>query len=323
MSHIVLLRRRSGDSRHQKKSSTNRHPDLPQLLRCRHLHSPFIITRQNGKMRTPSQSMNQPFLRKMLYRMSQRTFFLVWLKWRDVVNNQRKKELLLRMMHKQLALGFQQWIFVNRGGKQTTLMRTVLLRFLRKKQAMAWIKWRDFTRHISVLTKFVDFIVKRSRTGQLLLAFKRWAGNPPGDVMSELVTPTPRYVLGHCDCVYRLGNGLHCRCSKDKHLLNRLLKLRTEVNAALIDGRKEEQMSLAWPSRKVLKETAGLSTTVRRSTFVAMTATTTAKTKVPIYASHTFVTAYNTELPGALGGRSKISPSSLLPYRVRFSQSAW
>jgi hypothetical protein len=373
MSSIVLLRR-SNTGRHKtaaKKVSGRRtslslsDPGMPQLLESRFRQTPFVVSRHlssRRSMKEPPPVLPPSFLRAIFNRICSKTYFLAWSQWMRAIQFQKiqdlQRRILFRVMNRYLSLGFQKWLDVSRCHKQDALMRSVLLRLLRRKLSMAWVKWRELIKVTQILSRFLERMLKISSAGLLLLAFKRWRLADPQRPEKELVPTAPRQVLGYCDCVYRLGNGLHCRCSKEKHLSNRLRKLRMELDTALVDGEKEECLALGWPSPPSPPSLAHAGTQEsgggghhhhhhhqrrrRRSPTKQLNATRRTSTvrigTVPTGAMRTLVTAQSSNrddghgllLPVSLGDPAKITASSssfsssaAASCRVSFNQSVW
>lgn len=324
MSHIVLLRRSTGRQEGHRPArkqnfrslTTTPHAELPQLLRCRLRPTPFLTVRHlptREKIETTKTPLFPRSLISFLRRIIQRSLYRSWLKWLEVLRFQRaqnlQRSIFRRMGNLYLFLGFQMWLSVDRRVKQTRLMRIVVARMLRRQLAMAWIKWRETIRVHRILFKFVERIVRVSSMGLKWSAFKIWLGS----LDKELIEIRPRNVLGYCDCVYRLGTGLHCRCSQQKHLLNRIHKLRVEVDASLTDAQKEKEASMAWPSTQSIgdsssRRASGRSRHARRHLLSTKTST--------------FVAA-RSDHPGSVSDPTYFSASHTSGYSVRFRQSVW
>ena len=150
-----------------------------------------------------------------------------------------QRRCLLRLLNRFLSLAWLQWTDMVKHSK----LRGVMIRMAQRQLSMGWAKWVDMLVFYRKLLKFVLRVIKAGNTGLLLTAVHRWKQllleKAPKKTGEGLLGTRPRRQrLGHCECVYGLaGRRLtHCRCSREKHLTNRVLKLRADLDRSLDAG---------------------------------------------------------------------------------------
>lgn len=183
-------------------------------------------------------------LRLIVQRMSNVKLSRAFAKWCDLLRalvELRKKTLRRvanRLINAKLALGWWTWIRFLPELKKRDQLRVIVLRMRNAQLSRAFEKWRDYIRSWAIVVIVTVFETNFKRTtGGAFYAWKQHVGKSRKVLVqrSDLITEAKisRAPLRHCDCVYRVTAGLHCRCSSEKHLMNRLQKLRCEVQSVL------------------------------------------------------------------------------------------
>lgn len=160
--------------------------------------------------------------------------------WRYNVMLKRKewagslvRKYLAKFMHLAFWRAFNKWKSAIAGMKVLDVLRlslTMWQRHLRK----AWIKWVVKVRTMRLMTRMFNIISRFWVRTLMLAALNRWkASLSPRTRLSRSRNAS----LGHCDCVYGKRHLKYC-CTPDKHLANRVLMLREELNRASLADQK-------------------------------------------------------------------------------------
>ena len=163
------------------------------------------------------------FLRGVLKRMAMAALSRGWRLWLRV---HKLRSFLHKMMHTNQGLAFLSWRAADVHLRRHQRVRRVMLHCVGRKQALAWRKWVEMSTAIRL----------REKQHHAMLRWAAWKLAPGWFKWRTVVTTVrgpgrPR--LAHCDCVYRLAAGHHCRCSSEKHFGNRLQALRWSIDSAL------------------------------------------------------------------------------------------
>ncbi|KAJ1447674.1 hypothetical protein M885DRAFT_624153 [Pelagophyceae sp. CCMP2097] len=157
---------------------------------------------------------------------------------------------LLRAMAKRLLKMMQKWQRAGSLGaawwtwKRRTLLiaflERALRRWLRRRLASAWHKWRNAV----AAMRLADLRAKALKVlaalfaGAYLRAMRRaWATwlalRVKGKARPRIQRADPRNRLAHCRCVYAVSRGGHCTCGFEQHLEWRIEAARRNVDSAL------------------------------------------------------------------------------------------
>lgn len=168
------------------------------------------------------------FIHKAVKRITNIWLAAGWYKWHeDQLSDLKvfKKKILLKILNRIMLRGWRVWYAQFAKERWRRLLTGMINRMQNRELAIAWQKWEHVFKDHNILRWIMSKILKVSTFGLLTEAISKWKSVP----ISQLGRPR----LGHCDCVYRVLNELHCRCSFEKHFANRMQKLRNEVDAAL------------------------------------------------------------------------------------------
>mmetsp|Transcript_38394 Transcript_38394/g.88609 ORF Transcript_38394/g.88609 Transcript_38394/m.88609 type:complete len:649 (+) Transcript_38394:344-2290(+) len=192
-------------------------------------------------------------LRKVLLRVIAGKLGSGWSKWLEVYKLQRLVED--RATWKRLGIGIYKMTGLGMFSevlRRWKLVRRVLLRCVNSKMGAGWSKWREVyvgEKNRAVWRRMGQDLYKKSTYGLFSEMLRVWkllrrtllrAANVKlaagwGKWREVVCFRNGRLRKRQCDCVHKISRGLHCRCSKDKHLALRLRALRVNVDNAL-DG---------------------------------------------------------------------------------------
>jgi hypothetical protein len=115
---------------------------------------------------------------------------------------------------------FDRWSKVHISMKRILVLKNNGARYSKMD---IWKRWRHIYIIIKLWNRSSILLILESKRNLQSQALSKWKAIFVGVRLL-------RIRMGHCDCVYRLLKKTHCQCSFDKHLLNRLHKLRAEVD---------------------------------------------------------------------------------------------
>jgi hypothetical protein len=166
------------------------------------------------------------FLAGILRRMQMPLLTKGWATWAAFIRFAKLRSIMLKMMHSNLGLAWLRWAAAALEARRRQRVVRVLQHLLHRQQALAWRKWREVS----------DEVGLRERRRRALQKWQTWRFAPAWRQWLQVVTVArgpgrPR--LSHCDCVYRVLRGRHCRCSAEKHFGNRLQALRWSLDQSL------------------------------------------------------------------------------------------
>jgi len=256
MSDLVLLRasaRRPGSVRRSTAKGTRVISGIP-LLTTRRKTSHYVV--MVGGSGSSQQGLDEALMRRVLLGMLNRMTFIAFQLWvrmvKDLKVKSRKcqKRCMLRFLNRMLGLAFGQWVMFLRHQR----LWVVFIRVTKRALALGWLRWRQVQKYAMTMRRFLEIIARSSSAGRVLLAFKRWKDYAPHAVAFVLAVRPRR---GHCQCVYQLLKGSHCRCGADAHLVNRMLKLRESLDLSLARARRQKHCKSAGGSKSVGGPAAG------------------------------------------------------------------
>lgn len=139
------------------------------------------------------------------------------------ISEEREREERQRAQEDKIALQKLAENIEAEKRTQRQMLMTVVARLRLNSAFIAFKHWKSIVRVISLMHRIFSTMSRCSSIGSMLKAFTTW---------SLLRRPklVVRVHLTHCDCVY--AGKWHERCSFEKHLLNRLAKLRSEIDDA-------------------------------------------------------------------------------------------
>ena len=244
---IILLSRQKS----VKSQNKNRGIGIAPILVSRYRNEKFVIATTRHRMKDTTS------LKKSLNRWIKRLLTAGINKWKDAIRKlvlraiicrllfrhidngvdrwkyfvrmkriELRRRYLAKFLHRMLWLGFNKWKSVLAGMKLFDVLQRALAIWQRHLRR-AWKKWVIKVRTMRLMARFFNRILRFWVENLKWAAWSRWKRMLSSRTR---LTQSRNLSLGHCECVY--GRKHRGRCTFDKHLANRIMMLREELNKA-------------------------------------------------------------------------------------------
>jgi hypothetical protein len=225
----MILLHRSATTTPQRNKSKPNHQEPEWLLQSRYRNRSFVISKHKHKNIVVKDTSPDRLraLKHICRRMKHGLLMLAWLHWRELDRKLVAVQRLLFYLRRAFwRYYFYLWKQKVSQCRKASLLLNILKRMMSQWLYRAWNTWLLFLKqqHKEELIKnTLHRLTNISRIGLLIHAWSIWSR--PGPSMIKFI----RRKIGHCNCVYELGDKQH-HCGFEKHLVNRVKLLRFEVD---------------------------------------------------------------------------------------------